>query len=134
MIDLTPTFDRALKRKSSYCGGIPLRVMNELASAIPGSTVDWDMENEDWGRILLNQKEIALICSLVPICFAEERLRLSISQELENNGVSVIYAHRLDDEIFKIDPSKLLEIYGFDVTDRADWQHISLHEIWFLTV
>lgn len=134
MIDLTPIFDTALERKKFYCDNIALRVMNELVSAISGATLDWDMENEDWGRILLEQKEVAFVSSLVPICLTEERLRSSIEPSLQKNGVLGVYANRLSDENFTIDPIKLRDIFGLDVTNWVNWQRISLHDIWFSTV
>jgi len=134
MKDITPIFFDALAHKNLYGEEKALRVMNALTSAIPGSTLDWEVGNENWGLILSNHWGRVCVCSIIPICFADNRARQNIEKILNDHGVLCVYADEMSMDGFNVDPAIISTIFNVDISDRFDCNNISLQDIWYATV
>ena len=134
MVNLTPLFREAQKRQSLYGEDAALRTMKALTSLKPGSKMDWEAGEENWGLIFVDREESAFVCSVIPICFAQQRLRQDIEGVLAKNGVLGVYADDLSVDKFKIEPAIIREIFNTDPVGRVDCDNITLQEIWFVTV
>jgi len=134
MKDITSVFRDALAHKSFYGEEKASLIMSALASAVPGSTLDWEEGNENWGLIFSDRGGKICICSIIPICFAENQVRQSIEKILNDYGVLCVYTDQMSIDGFKIDPDVINTIFNADLSDRFDCDNISLQDIWYATV
>jgi hypothetical protein len=133
MIDLTDIFRDALKSRDNWTSARTEELLEALKRALPGSSIDWEPPNENWGAVLLDKEVPAHVCALAPIAFVKSAFSTRLSSILDSFEVYTIFYQKIGDTSYRIDKSILKQLVNRDLS-LFDYDNISLNEIWFATV
>ncbi|WP_437755839.1 hypothetical protein [Sorangium sp. So ce1389] len=106
-------------------------VLQALAAHSPGSWVDWEPFDEQWGRVLDADNDLlGFVCARVPIGAARDDVPLS---ELPST-VAWIRFRSADDHDYRIAPELLEEVFGREISRNVDYEALSMNDLWWATV
>jgi hypothetical protein len=134
MNDITSVFHDALTAPFEWSEPSVLRVADAMKSAIHSSSVDWESNVENWARVLVKGREVAFISSASPLCLVESSVCDEVSDIIQENKMKMIVCEDMADEKFSISRTVLEKTFRRDLSDAVNYDRISLHDLWFVTV
>ncbi|KYF72244.1 hypothetical protein BE15_18950 [Sorangium cellulosum] len=97
----------------------------------PGSSVDWEPGDEEWGRVLDADTEIVgLVCARIPI----GAVRDDVPRSELPSGVTWIRFKSTRERHYQVAPEILEKVFGREVSRSIDYGALSLDELWWATV
>ncbi|WP_437609179.1 hypothetical protein WMF20_49580 [Sorangium sp. So ce834] len=129
--DLSDVFRHSRAASATWTHDKVQDVLQALAARSPGSWVDWEPFDEEWGRVLdADNKTLGFVCARVPIGAARDDLPTA---ELPS-AVTWIQFRSIHDHNYRIAPEILEEIFGFEVSRNVDYEDLSMNDLWWATV
>jgi hypothetical protein len=112
------------------------QIVSECAAVLPESSIDWDNEaGEEWGRILIGDVVVAILCVRIPFCVFHHSWKTSLISILEKRNLVTVEVQDWDAREFCAQPSIVLQIFKCDsLSNAVDFSQFSLNEFWWATV
>ncbi|XYH97997.1 hypothetical protein ACMHYB_61370 [Sorangium sp. So ce1128] len=105
--------------------------LRALVARSPGSWVDWEPGDEQWGRVLDADNDVlGLVCARVPIGAARDDVPLA---ELPS-AVTWIQFRHMHDHRYRVAPELLEEVFGRKISRNVDYEDLSMNDLWWATV
>jgi len=134
MIDLTNAFRAALQAKDGWNFGQTERLLHTIQNSLPGSRVDWEVGNENWGLVLSDKQIVSYVSSLAPLIFIRNDFSSSLGKVADLFDVIYVEFNSIKTFNYRIDRVVLEELVGRKVSPNFDYSKMSLQDIWFVTV
>lgn len=134
MIDLTDVLLKAERYNSLWSKDSLKSLINKNKNVI----FDWDMEcGERWATILLNNKFLGYISSVIPLVFCKSVL-LKDTQKILECKVLFISEDDFDDKKWFIDPQRLereSKKLKWIVNEQVlNFEKFSINDFWYATI
>lgn len=105
--------------------------LQALAVQSPGSRVDWEPGDEEWGRVVdTDGGVVGLVCARIPIGAA----RNDISRAGLPKFLIWIGFGSTNEPEFQVAPEILEEVFGRQVSRSINYRSLSLNDLWWATV
>lgn len=128
--DLTEIFRAAFLSKRPWTEADATRVLEALRDRWPGSRIDWEPGDEEWGRVFHERDGVVgMVCARAPIGAARAR---DEPDELPD-GVAWLRFESTTDASYSLD-RRVLEPIFTRVSDVVDYAALSLDDLWYATV
>ncbi|WP_437634842.1 hypothetical protein [Sorangium sp. So ce854] len=129
--DLSDIFRQSRAASATWTHEKVQDVLRALAASSPGSSVDWEPFDEQWGRGLdAGDDVLGFVCARVPIGAARDDVPLS---ELPSD-VAWIRFRSTNDHDYRIAPELLEEVFGREISRNVDYEDLSMNDLWWATV
>lgn len=129
--DLSDIFQQSRPASATWTHEKVQDVLQALAALSPGSWVDWEPFDEQWGRVLdADDDVLGFVCARVPIGAARDDVPLS---DLPSD-VAWIRFRSTNDHDYRIAPELLEEVFGREISRNVDYEDLSLGDLWWATV
>ncbi len=130
-IDLTHVLVRASENAERWTATLVLSTLGSVREAIQGSEVDWEEGDEQWARLLVEQDVVALVSARVPLVLAAD---LAVSSASFPDFVVWCRTGDMSAMNYRVEKTVLEEIFERELTDNVDYEHLSIHDLWWATV
>lgn len=134
MKDLTPTLRRAVYRTDIWSTDIASHVLSSLATAIPGSTVDWEQGDEQWGRVVRSGDVVGYVHAAWPLVIILSALEECVNQLSLALQCEVIVTADFADKVFCVEKTFLECMCARAVSDNIDYRRLSINDLWWATI
>ena len=134
MTDITSKIVEARSLASHRAPEKVRHILSVLAELYPGSAIDWEEGDEEWGRVISQGAATAFVNARCPLDFVkadDDTAAQRISGQL---GVVAIPVQDFDAPTLSVDPSALYELARRPLTKNVPCDSASVNEIWFATV
>lgn len=133
--DITAMLESA-RETGSWSKGVFRRVLDKLAEALAGGSVDWDREaGEEWGRILVGGEVIALVWLRGAFAFLGLSHTDALSRVLQDYPVQYEVVDDWAEAKYRIDGESLLRLTGRDqISEAFDAGGFSANDLWWATI
>ncbi|XXY17783.1 hypothetical protein WME88_57110 [Sorangium sp. So ce216] len=129
--DLSDVFRHSRAASATWTHEKVQDVLQALAAHSPGSWVDWEPFDEEWGRVLdADNKVLGLVCARVPIGAARDDVPLAELPSLVT-WIQFMYMH---DHRYRVYPELLEEVFGRKISRNVDCEDLSMNDLWWATV
>lgn len=129
--DLSDLFRQGLTGSAMWTYEKVGQALQALAVQCPGSRVDWEPGDEEWGRVVdTHGCVVGLVCARIPVGAARDDLPQS---ELPG-FVMWLRFNSIHERDYQIAPEILEEIFGRRVSRNVDYGSLSLNDLWWATV
>ncbi|WP_437577320.1 hypothetical protein [Sorangium sp. So ce887] len=129
--DLSDIFRHGLAASAAWTHEKVHDTLQALAVHSPGSSVDWEPGDEEWGRVLDADTEIVgLVCARIPIGAVRDDVPRS---ELPNDVTWIRFTSTRERD-YQVAPQILEKVFRREVSRMIDYGALSLDELWWATV
>jgi hypothetical protein len=129
--DLNELFRDGLAGASTWTHAKAGQALQALAAHRPGSRMDWEPGDEEWGRIVdADGGVVGLVCARIPIGAARDDIPRSQLPDF----VTWILFKSMDEPVYHVTPEILEEVFGRQVSRNVDDGSLSLNDLWWATV
>lgn len=129
--DLSDVFRHGLAVSAAWAHENVHDALQVLAAHSPGSSVDWEPGDEEWGRVLDADTEVVgLVCARIPI----GAVRDDVPGSVLPSDVTWIRFKSMRSRDYQVSPEVLEQVFGFEVSRNIDYGSLSLGELWWATV
>ncbi|XXY17782.1 hypothetical protein WME88_57105 [Sorangium sp. So ce216] len=129
--DLSNVFRHGLAVSGAWTHQKVHDALQALAAHSPGSSVDWEPGDEEWGRVLDADTEIVgLVCARIPI----GAVRDDVPRSGLPSDVTWILFKSTRERDYQVAPQVLEKVFGREVSRNLDYGALSLDELWWATV
>jgi len=103
-------------------------VLDFLSARTPDSYVQWD--DEDWGRILIGDKVLAILCRRVPLLFSNSQLILLECPK----DILRVAIRGFSSPSLSLRKEVLEGIFERRMSENINWSKLSVDDLWWATV
>ncbi|WP_159397847.1 hypothetical protein [Sorangium cellulosum] len=129
--DLSDIFRHGLATSATWTRENVREALQVLASYSPGSYVEWEPGDEEWGRVLDSDNEIVgLVCARIPI----GAVRDDVPRSELPSAVTWILFKSTSEPYYQVAPEVLKEVFRREVSRNIDYGSLSLDDLWWATV
>lgn len=129
--DLSVFFGRGLAASMMWTYERVAQTLQALAIHYPGSRVDWEPGDEEWGRVVDPEGEVVgLVCARVPLGIVRNDLPQSELPHL----VEWLRFKSMHDASYRVSPEILERVFGRQPSRNIDYEELSLNDLWWATV
>lgn len=129
--DLSGLFRSGLAASDSWTNQHVRRALQKLVQQHPGSRIDWEPGDEEWGRVIDSSGAVlGLVCARIPVGAA----RHDLSPRALSDEVAWLRFESMDERSYEIDRELLKQVFGRDLSENVDYASLSLNELWWATV
>jgi hypothetical protein len=134
MIDLAQHFELAQRYSDNWSPSNTLEALQAVARAVTGSSVDLDIgAGEKWGRVLVGDRTLLLVCCLLPIAIVDRSIENTF-HSATNARVRPIVVDNMDQKSFAVDHEELERVFQREMSPNLDYSSMSANELWWATV
>lgn len=134
MTNITSKIVEARSLTSHWSSEKVRHALSVLAELYPGSVVDWEEGDEEWGRVISQGSEMAYVNARCPLIFVKARDETAGQRLSAQLDTVTIPAQDFDTPSISVDPSVLSELTRRPLTKNVSYDRVSVNEIWFATV
>jgi hypothetical protein len=134
MMDITHEFSAAAKSSDSWTHSNVRTALNALCNGIPGSTSDWEEDDECWGRVLIKDESVVYVNANFPLIIVKLPFALAGTQCAKQFGMRIIIVDDFDSRQFAIDRAVLESLLGRELSTNVSYESISIIELWWSTI
>ena len=109
------------------------RVLAILSRAIKPSMVDWEEDDEEWGRIICGGDIIAIICVKLPLIIISSQYE-AISKKIDGISCLVFPVRDFDLEKHRVSKSILERVFERKLSENLNYEELSINDIWWATI
>ena len=133
--DLSPLIEDAREHMESWSLLAVNDALTRLVSGTPGARSDWEKGDEEWGRVIVEGKVLALVSAKLPLVIARSVLAASANEwALGRSGAVVIIVDNFDDCAFCVDRALLENVFSREITPNVNYESLSISDLWWATV
>lgn len=133
-IDISSKISEASKHSSAWDTGAVKEMLSLLASQRSEFRVDWEVGDENWGRVTDGQSDVAFVCARIPLIVVLKSLEVA-ANELGNEYVSeVLIVESFDVHSFSVDAAILEDVFKKSLSPNVNYSALSIHDLWWATV
>jgi hypothetical protein len=130
MIDLDPIL-RAARDDTEWSDKHAASLLQAIASRFRGGVVDWDEGSEEWGRVVLDGKDVvALVCRRLPLGIA----KAAHAHQMPVGQVTWIVVELMSEPKFRVGRLVLEQAFGRQLSDNVNYEQLSANDLWWATV
>lgn len=132
MIDLRQPISKAMAKRGQWDTSSFVAALHAVASSIENARIDWEQGDEEWGRVLKADGQVAaLVCVRVPFGFlcAPEMDSSHLSPEL-----TWVCVEDIEEPAFTVDKSLLEAVFGRELSENVNYGALSAQDVWWATV
>jgi hypothetical protein len=135
MTDLTPLFVQCADRHAkTWTIGDAMALLQRIRELVADSVVDWEQGDEHWGRILLGDRVLSIVCVLFPLVISTQDKVSDIGEAVANvNGV-LLPVTSMAERSYSACKILLETLFHRPLTDAIDYHRLSIDELWWATV
>lgn len=132
--DLTSDFWRANSIRDEWNEDYVREVLQYISGSVFRSAVDWDDGDEQWGRVLDSRELVlAFVCVPCPIVISLTTIRRLFRGD-KNWPIVAVFVEDMSTRCYSVERLVLESIFGRQLSDKVDYESISIEEIWWSTV
>jgi hypothetical protein len=131
--DISSLVETASSNRYSWTGARVAETLARLNAQISGATVDWEENDEDWGRILSKDGNVgAYICIRLPLVILDDNaVRCGIATPPD---VVRLEVPSMAAPILRADKHRLEVAFGRVLSPNVDYDAFSADDLWWATV
>ncbi|MCC6527425.1 MAG: hypothetical protein IT373_32560 [Polyangiaceae bacterium] len=131
MTDLTKTLLAAVATAGHWDEAAVADTLGALVAKLPGSRVDWEPGDEQWGRILTSDNQVAaILCVRFPMGVALTNL-WGVNLP---GGVCWVMVDDMFSPGFSVERGALEAAFGRKITDNVNLGQLSINDLWWATL
>jgi hypothetical protein len=134
MTDITSKIVEASSRASLWTPEMVRHALSLLAELYPGSTVDWEEGDEEWGRVVSRGTAAAYVSARCPLAFVKADDETAAQRLSAQLGIVAVSVQDFDAHSVSVAPSALSELTRRPLTKNVSYEKASVNELWFATV
>lgn len=132
MNDLRAILAKAIAAKQFWHPSMVLAVLHTVKSFIPGAQVDWEQGDEEWGRIITPDGEVAaLVCARLPFGFISAP---EVDPATLPIALTWVQVANMSEAAFTVDKRALEDAFERRLSDNIDYAALSAQDLWWATV
>lgn len=129
--DLSEFFRQGLAASAMWTYEKVDQALHALAVQCPGSRVDWEPGDEEWGRVVdADGNVVGLVCARIPVGIVRDDLPQSELPSL----VAWLRFKSMYDTSYHVSPEILEKVFGRRISQNIDYGTLSLNDLWWATV
>jgi hypothetical protein len=130
MIDFDPILQQMLR--TGWSNGEAKELLKAIVGMTPGSRVDWEEGDEEWGRVLSREdKVLALVSAKFPLSFVTTTVS---GQMLFPASVTVLSVKDMAEPQLRATRELMEQVFERPLSDNLDYGNLSAEDIWWTTV
>jgi hypothetical protein len=134
MIDVTNVFEDAATRSSVWSAAAATKFLRDVEGEIPSARVDWEPEDEAWGRVLVGKDVAIIVHSALPLAIAVARFADTIRNISDSSKISLIEVADFETPCLSADKPRLETLLSRSLSSAVDYANISMQDLWWATV
>lgn len=132
-MNVTSIFKQAYDNRIIWNLDCVAALLEQLRLHICNSTIDWERGNEEWGRILDQNRVVAIVCCRCPLLIAVSEVK-RISHSLIDANIMHIDVMSMSEKTLVMEKSVLEAIFEKELSNNIDYGHLSVDDLWWCTV
>lgn len=101
-----------------------------VADQADDADIDWEVGDEQWGRVNTPLGTICMVCVPIPLCILHEQEDIDVSavgEQVELLRLPLIPGYSIDSAVLE-------RAFGAEVTSNVNWSAFDLQQLWWATV
>jgi len=131
---LSRIFEEARSGSSNWSPRAVREVLDYIAASKADLLVDWELGDEEWGRVLEGGSVVALVCAKMPLVFLHKPFDALLSSLDERKGLWVVAVESFDSECYSVSRQLLEGLFGRRITENVSCDSLSISDLWWATV
>lgn len=134
-VDLTNFLRGAVSRSSDWSSTRALALGQRIQQRLHGSQIDWDDEaGEEWIRILLGGRPVAIISTVFPVVFYRPDGATAVLAESSSPSLALLEAEDWDGARYTVSDATGVLPAGKAWSPEIDPSAFSINDLWWMTV